>query len=81
MFFDSTIPATLPLLITKILSVTPNNYGISEDTIIIPMPSLAKSFINLYISYLAPTSIPLVGSSNIKIFGLVNNQRPIITFC
>jgi hypothetical protein len=42
----STIPATLPLLITNILSAMPRSSGISEETIIIPLPLLARSIIN-----------------------------------
>lgn len=77
----SNIPVTFPEHITMILSDIPNNSGISEDIIIILFPRLAKSAIMVYISYLAPTSIPLVGSSRISMSGSVSNQRENITFC
>ena len=41
-----TIPATLPLLITSILSVTPSSSGISDEIIIIPLSFSARFIIN-----------------------------------
>ena len=43
----------------------------------IDFPSSASRFISLYISFFAPTSIPLVGSSKIKIsqFGYLSEDR------
>jgi len=77
----SSIPATLPSDNTIILSHMPKSSVISEDTIITPLPFLARSKISWYISYFAPTSIPLVGSSSISISGSVRSHLPKITFC
>ena len=47
----------------------------------IALPAWANLHINLWISAFAPTSIPRVGSSKIKISGLVSSQRETSTFC
>ena len=61
----------LPSAITSILSDRANISGSSDDTTIIPSPSSASCNMSLYISFFALISIPLVGSSSIKIFGFV----------
>jgi len=74
-------PTILPAFITYTLSHIPNISGSSDEITKIDFPESAKSFIILYISYLAPTSIPLVGSSNINISGSVNIHLLKTTFC
>ena len=66
---------------TRMRSQIPSSSGISEDTMITPFPSLARSRIIWYISYFAPTSMPRVGSSSSSTSGLVRSQRPMMTFC
>jgi hypothetical protein len=46
-----------------------------------PSPCSARLPITVYSSPFAPTSIPLVGSSNTRILGLVSSQRASSTFC
>ena len=58
-------PVIRPSHMTTILSAIPMTSGISEDTNMTAIPCCFSWFIRLYISTLAATSIPLVGSSNI----------------
>ena len=54
---------------------------VGEEIIITDLPCEASSSISVYISLLAPMSIPLVGSSSISISGEVRSHLPRITFC
>ena len=62
-------------------SASPSSSGRYDDTTMIPSPAAARSPITVYSSPLAPTSMPLVGSSNTRILGLVSSQRASSTFC
>ena len=66
---------------TMTRSLIPSTSGISEEIMITATPSPASLQIRRWISAFAPTSMPRVGSSRIRIFGLVSSQRAISTFC
>ena len=53
----------------------------SEEIIRTPRPWSASSRISAWISALAPTSMPRVGSSRIRSFGSMQSQRASSTFC
>ena len=59
----------------------PRISGISDDTMMTHLPSLTRRFMTLYTSILAPTSIPRVGSSKMKISASVLIHLPMTTFC
>ena len=59
----------------------PRISGISDETIRIALPSFASPDISRWISDLAPTSMPRVGSSIIRMSGSVISQRETSTFC
>ena len=61
--------------------VIPRISGISDETTMIVLPCFAMLIISSYISYFAPTSIPLVGSSIINTCGSLSSHFPKITFC
>ena len=77
----SSVPATVPPCITAIRSLMPRISGSSDEIIRIAMPRAASSPISRWISALAPTSTPCVGSSRISTAGSVASQRASATFC
>ncbi len=77
----SRIPVIRPSCMTRMRSLMPSTSGISDEIMITATPWPARREIKRWISALAPTSMPRVGSSRIRIFGPVISQRPISTFC
>ena len=70
-----------PEHMTIILSLMPSTSGSSDETNITPMPLLLSLFIRLYISTLAATSIPRVGSSKIITLASRMSHLPTTIFC
>src|SRR5580692_1002121 len=74
-------PTKAPSFMTQIRSQMPISSPISEEITTTPFPASASSLMIEYISYLAPTSMPRVGSSRIKTFGPVISHFDSTTFC
>ena len=70
-----------PLVHDEIRSLMPSTSGISDEIIMTATPWPASSLMSLWISALAPTSMPRVGSSRMRMRGFVISQRAISTFC
>ena len=70
-----------PSCMTTMRSDIPITSGISLEIMMMALPSPASLVISEWISALAPTSMPRVGSSTIRISGSVSSQRPTRTFC
>ena len=75
------MPTIVPPCITAIRSLMPRISGSSDEIMMIASPLAASSPINRWISDLAPTSTPWVGSSRIRTDGSEFNQRASATFC
>ena len=71
----SMIATIVPPCMTAIRSLMPRISGSSEEIIRMARPSPASSLISRWISALAPTSTPCVGSSRIKSLGPAASQR------
>ena len=72
---------TRPSKSTMIRSAIPSTSGSSDEIIRMATPWPARSDISAWISDLAPTSMPWVGSSSTSTDGLVISQRLSATFC
>ena len=75
------LPVMRPSCMTMTRSLIWSTSGRSEEISRMPTPARASSTISPWISALAPTSTPCVGSSRISTFGRVSNQRAITTRC
>ena len=74
-------PATVPSRKTTTRSEFSITSGSSELIITTACPRLTSRRKRRWISALAPTSTPRVGSSRSNTFGSVSKQRPSTTFC
>ena len=74
-------PVTRPSRMVTMRSETARISGSSDEMTMTAMPDLAISIRRLCTSTLEPTSMPRVGSSTIRIFGLSASQRASTTFC
>jgi len=70
-----------PRRITAMRSAIPNTSGSSDETRMTARPRCTSSRMTLYTAAFEPTSIPLVGSSRIRIFGAVCSHLASTTFC
>ena len=77
----SSSPTIVPPCITAMRSLMPRISGSSDEIITIASPPPASSLISRWISALAPTSTPCVGSSRISTAGDAASQRASATFC
>ena len=69
------------LRITRMRSLMPRTSGSSLEIMRMPRPCCASSLSRRWISALAPTSTPRVGSSTMSILGLLASHLPTTTFC
>ena len=77
----SMVATSRPPCMTSTRSLMPSTSGSSLEIIRIAMPSCARRPISAWISALAPTSMPRVGSSMIRMRGSVSSHLPSTTFC
>ena len=70
-----------PWRMTRMRSLIPRTSGSSLEIIRMPSPCWASSLRSRWISALAPTSTPRVGSSTISSLGLLASHLPTTTFC
>ena len=77
----SMLATSRPPCITSTRSLMPSTSGSSLEIIRIAMPCCASRPISAWISDLAPTSMPRVGSSMIRMRGSVSSHLPSTTFC
>ena len=76
-----TSPDRFPSHMTIILSQTPISSGISDEIMMTALPCCTNLPSSRYISRLAPTSMPRVGSSKIMISGSLSSHFAMTTFC
>ena len=74
-------PRSRPRRMTSTRSDMPRISGSSEEIRITPLPARANSLVTACTAALAPTSMPLVGSSRISTAGLRASHLAITTFC
>ena len=77
----SRIPTIVPPCITAIRSLMPRISGSSDEIIRMASPRPASSLMSRWISALAPTSTPCVGSSRMQQGRFAASQRASATFC
>ena len=75
------MPTIVPPCMTAIRSLMPRISGSSDEIIRMASPRPASSLMSRWISALAPTSTPWVGSSRMSSAGLAASQRASATFC
>ena len=77
----STSATIRPARITRMRSLMPSTSGSSLEIMMIAMPLRASSLISRWISAFAPTSMPRVGSSMMRMRGSVASHFDRPTFC